>query len=712
MKKRYSALKLLMKPAMSLMSRLRFTWKFSLISSLFILPLLVLGIGLIAELKFQTDQISTEVQGLRSIKEIYSVMQTAERYRDIFQLDENSQNQALLEKGSALKQQLEIQIADLKAPLSGFNSESLSKRYGDLVTLWAKIKSDPSPSRGVKAKYLHYNALVVSCKNLIKDTANTSRLVLDPEIETFLLINILTQQLPNATDSMGLGRAMGTLALNSGYINGELYELLDQSYVGLDRDFDIIVSSLAYSAEINPELLSPIDSKISKAVTSIQNLKEFLSINTIEAELLSMSWSEYFDGSSVYIDNVYELIFDAIPFTESLLERRRDLLQRNFIFISISTAVLLIIIFYLLAGMYFSITDTVKKFKEDAFKATDGDLTVIMRETTKDELSELATIFNHMILNIREVVTLVKGTSDDVISLSQRLNETARISQNAITTQQKDINNLAGEIQDVEKTAQDVFSQTQNNVNESDEIHGKSLNSVKSLEQALSDIQSLVQGIALSSENISKLDETGKEIEDVLMGIKTIADQTNLLALNAAIEAARAGEQGRGFAVVADEVRNLANNTVKSTEEISEKITNFNQSIREVVSSMDANQASAERTLASSNEVTHSLQDIQNAAEDIGKSSGNIADSSKTQNEMTVRANRHINTINDSVIQSTAVVEDVVKVTTELNSLTQQLSVLVGRFTVDGITTKEVTLNNNKLQGTSTAGQPDNLDLF
>jgi methyl-accepting chemotaxis protein len=712
MKKRYSALKLLMKPAMSLMSRLRFTWKFSLISSLFILPLLVLGIGLIAELKLQTDQISTEVQGLRSIKEIYSVMQTAERYRDIFQLDENSQNQALLEKGSALKQQLEIQIADLKAPLSGFNSESLSKRYEDLVTLWTKIKSDPSPSRGVKAKYLHYNALVVSCKNLIKDTANTSRLVLDPEIETFLLINILTQQLPNATDSMGLGRAMGTLALNSGYINGELYELLDQSYVGLDRDYDIIVSSLAYSAEINPELLAPIDSKIDKAVTSIQNLKEFLSINTIEAELLSMSWSEYFDGSSVYIDNVYELIFDAIPFTESLLERRRDLLQRNFIFISISTAVLLIIIFYLLAGMYFSITDTVKKFKEDAFKATDGDLTVIMRETTKDELSELATIFNHMILNIREVVTLVKGTSDDVISLSQRLNETARISQNAIMTQQKDINDLAGEIQDVEKTAKDVFSQTQNNVNESDEIHEKSLNSVKSLEQALSDIQSLVQGIALSSENISKLDETGKEIEDVLMGIKTIADQTNLLALNAAIEAARAGEQGRGFAVVADEVRNLANNTVKSTEEISEKITNFNQSIREVVSSMDANQASAERTLTSSNEVTHSLHEIQNAAEDIGKSSGNIADSSKTQNEMTVRANRHINTINDSVIQSTAVVEDVVKVTAELNSLTQQLSVLVGRFTVDGITTNEVALNSNKQQEARTASQPDNLDLF
>lgn len=161
------------------------------------------------------------------------------------------------QKGEKIKHDFEEKISNLEAYILVLNSESLTQLYKILTDLWVSIKNNPSPSRGITAKYQDYNALVVAGRGLIKDTANTSRLVLDPEIESFLLINILTQQLSKATESMGLGRAMGTLALNSGYINSELYEMLDQSYVGLDRDFDVIVTSLAYSAEVNPDLLNP-----------------------------------------------------------------------------------------------------------------------------------------------------------------------------------------------------------------------------------------------------------------------------------------------------------------------------------------------------------------------------------------------------------------------------------------------------------------------
>ena len=705
------------RPAMTLMSRLRFPWKFGLVISLFTLPLLVLGVGLISELRSQTHHIDNEVHGLESIKAVYELIQKAERYRDLAAQISNDQDVTLLDKVAQAKKRVETEQVELKVLLDHFESDFLTRRYEALIRLWASVHKGTASMRSVKSQYDHYDTFVASCRDIIKDIANTSKLVLDPEIESFILINILIEQLPVITKSMGLGRAMGSLALNSGYINSEMYDVLDEVYLGLEHDFDALVASLAYSAESNPDLLEPIDQYIASGVNSVQEMKFYMSENTIESEQLTLPWDEYFDASSVYINNVYTLIFKTIPFTENLLEQRRSVLMKNFIIISVSTFILLMIIFYLFAGMYFSITNTVKQFRQDALMATKGDLTVVMSESSQDELSELSKAFNHMIRNIQEVVILVKGTADDVVSLSHTLGDTAKVSRQAITAQKEDIHELTDEINNVAKSTEEVVEQTQHNMKEADVIHEKSLKSVASLEQALNDIQNLVNGIANSSEKIAQLDQTGQDIEDVLLGIKTIADQTNLLALNAAIEAARAGEQGRGFAVVADEVRNLASNTVKSTEEIGEKIDNLGRSIREVITSMEGNQKAAKRTLQSSDEVTDSLKEIKLASEDIGKSSTDIAHSSQVQNDMTVRANHHIQTINESVVQSTEVVGNVVSVTTELNSLTHQLSVLVKRFKVDEHSDVEIEplpqqVGAETLSSEKPPEGDDNVDLF
>lgn len=705
------------RPAMALMSRLRFPWKFGLVISLFTLPLLVLGVGLISELRSQTHHIDNEVHGLESIKAVYELIQKAERYRDLAAQISNDQDATLLDRVAQAKKRVETEQVELKVLLDHFESDFLTRRYEALIRLWASVHKGTASMRSVKSQYDHYDTFVASCRDIIKDIANTSKLVLDPEIESFILINILIEQLPVITKSMGLGRAMGSLALNSGYINSEMYDVLDEVYLGLEHDFDALVASLAYSAESNPDLLAPIDQYIASGVNSVQEMKFYMSENTIESEQLTLPWDEYFDASSVYINNVYTLIFETIPFTENLLEQRRSVLMKNFIIISVSTFILLMIIFYLFAGMYFSITNTVKQFRQDALMATKGDLTVVMSESSQDELSELSKAFNHMIRNIQEVVILVKGTADDVVSLSHTLGDTAQVSRQAITAQKEDIHELTDEINNVAKSTEEVVEQTQHNMKEADVIHEKSLKSVASLEQALNDIQNLVNGIANSSEKIAQLDQTGQDIEDVLLGIKTIADQTNLLALNAAIEAARAGEQGRGFAVVADEVRNLASNTVKSTEEIGEKIDNLGRSIREVITSMEGNQKAAKRTLQSSDEVTDSLKEIKLASEDIGKSSTDIAHSSQVQNDMTVRANHHIQTINESVVQSTEVVGSVVSVTTELNSLTHQLSVLVKRFKVDEHSDVEIEplpqqVGAETLSSEKPPEGDDNVDLF
>jgi methyl-accepting chemotaxis protein len=507
--------------------------------------------------------------------------------------------------------------------------------------------------------------------------------VLDPEIETFLLIDVLSQRLYHGTKNMGIARAMGSYALNQKYLSNEVYEELDNTYIELGRDNEIISGSFAYITESNPELLTALQDDIDTSIYSMLTLQHYMSENIIEAMELNIDWHEYFDNVTGMTNGVYHLVDKLIPFTDELLVKRLDTLQMRLFSIAFFTLSLLCVIFYLFTGMYYSVTRTVSTFSDDAQLATKGDLTVIMREESNDELRQLSSAFNRMIQNIREVVVLVKGTSMDVVSLSDTLTHTTDLSRQAIKQQRQDTQDLTAEIQNVANSTEHIVEQTSSNSVLAKNINDKSEQGLSKLQQALDAIQTLATSISESSNTITKLADIGQEIESVLEGIKAIADQTNLLALNAAIEAARAGEAGRGFAVVADEVRNLASNTVKSTEDINDKISSLKSCIGEVVSSMERNQEAAQNTITSSDEVTHSLRDIHNSAVEIENSSSKIAEGAKQQHTITNSANQHIHTIAEAVEQSMTVVDNVVQVSKEFNSLTQQLSMLVGRFKVE-----------------------------
>lgn len=677
--------KLVFVPAARVMGRLKFVWKFVLISSLFLVPLCMLAWGFIAEVNQQTRQVHAEIQGLKALHQVYALIRLAEQFRDLSTVTRANQDDALRTEVDALKQQVHGQLGQLQIQLAELGSESLNQRVGHVQTLWQNLQQSSSGAQGgVRTQYQYFDAFVLAARELIADTANGGKLVLDPELETFLLINILTQHLHTSTDNLGLARAMGAYALSQKYLSSEIYDELDKVYVGLSHDHDVIAASFAYSAEENPELLKPLQGDINATLTAILNLQLYISQNTIEATQLDLPWQEYFARITQGTDQVYQLADKLIPFIENILRQRLAALHQKLLIMVLGTSGLLLIIFYLFAGMYLSITRTVAHFSRDALRATQGDLTVVMRQESNDELRQLSIEFNNMIRNIREVVMLVKGTSLDVLALSQNLSHTTDLSRVAIQRQQQDTHELTGEIQSIADSTGQIVQQTDNNAGLAEAINNKSVQGLEKLEQAHTAIHLLVKNISESSNNIFKLADIGKEIEAVLSSIKGIADQTNLLALNAAIEAARAGEEGRGFAVVADEVRNLASSTVKSTLEISDKIARFTQCIDEVMGCMQKNQQSAQRTIASADEVTAALRDIHAAAANIQVSSSTIAGDARQQNNLTANAHHHIQTIDHAVGQSMQVVESVVKVSREFNSLTQQLSMLVGRFQVDG----------------------------
>ncbi|MBA1210730.1 methyl-accepting chemotaxis protein [Pseudomonas psychrotolerans] len=309
-----------------------------------------------------------------------------------------------------------------------------------------------------------------------------------------------------------------------------------------------------------------------------------------------------------------------------------------------------------------------------------GQLSVRVEARSHDEIGELARSFNQMADALASTVEQVRGSSRAVTERSQQLSQLSDQTLRRSAEQSSQIDSMASAVEEFSATAQNIADGMQRTERLVQENAQQTRTGTQAMQGASGALEQIADSLASTAELIKGLDGRSQQIGGIIGVISGIAEQTNLLALNAAIEAARAGEQGRGFAVVADEVRQLAGRTSEATREISQMIGAVQGETQRAMGAIDEGNRLMEQGLARNADVAQALRSIdQQVAEAVEQFSG-IAQATAEQSTTATALSRNIQAIAvDNAAQRDAA-EVLAGTAGELRHLAEDLSAEVGRF--------------------------------
>lgn len=311
---------------------------------------------------------------------------------------------------------------------------------------------------------------------------------------------------------------------------------------------------------------------------------------------------------------------------------------------------------------------------------SNSDLKERIELTSKDEIGKTASAFNNMLSNFQGIVTEIRGSTNQLINAASSMDNITNETSAGVNNQNLQVEQVATAMNEMTSTVLEVSNHANDAALAAQSADNEALQGSQSLQKTIGSIHTLVSELKNNGEVISQLEQESVNIGSVLDVIKNIAEQTNLLALNAAIEAARAGEQGRGFAVVADEVRTLASRTQESTLEIENMIDKLQSKSQKAVETINKSQTSAENTAKDASKTEHSLDAITKAVTTINQMNTQIANAAREQSAVAEEINSNIVAISGISQNTMEGAQQTLNASAEVSNLAAGLSKLVTQF--------------------------------
>jgi len=327
-----------------------------------------------------------------------------------------------------------------------------------------------------------------------------------------------------------------------------------------------------------------------------------------------------------------------------------------------------------------NISEVVMSLREMA--SGQGDLRKRLESRQQDEVGELVNEFNRFVAKLQGIIREITDSVGSLNNAAQQMSVVTTESRDGIVKQQVDIDQVATAMNEMSATVHEVARNAMDAAGAAKEADDEAANGKQVVSQAVGTIDKLATDVDEAANVIHQLAQDSENIGTVLDVIKAIAEQTNLLALNAAIEAARAGEQGRGFAVVADEVRTLAQRTQQSTQEIQEIIEKLQAGAEKAERVMKASREQAQTSVDESSRAGTSLMSITDMVARINDMNTQIASAAEEQTAVAEEISRSIVAINDVAVQTSQSSDQLQQASEGVSAMATQLHGLVAKFTV------------------------------
>jgi methyl-accepting chemotaxis protein len=665
-----------------LMNKLSYAKKFGVISLTFFIPLLLLSYAIINQTYQSIQKTSIEQESLTAVNDLLLIVDQASNYRDIGSV------QIILSNKDHLTDVAEQLESSLYKNINAFTSKHKGTVVANVVSSkladWRKSLSRVSENRQtvITDQFKTYNKVVNEILFVANNAAQASGISLDTNQNVQLLLNLVITDYPAYAESLGFAHSVGVFSIAQVYLNANIYDTLNDVYDSMDSTIRSINQSHTSLLKEN-KMFSDLFSKIFPEVENdFSDLLSKLDEEVISANNINIKWKEFSDFYLTKIKKVSLVREIAFNQLNSILEDRKNNLTQKLIVVAVAIALVMLLIVYLYAAFFWSVRSTVGEFHSAAHKISAGDMRVRVSVASKDEMGELTSEFNIMVENIHSLMQAVQGTSAEVSSAMEKVGKNAKQSECAANEQLAQTEQVASAITEMAATAEEVNRQSGEAADSAAQATDQADQANKVVSETLSQITALADEIMRSTEVINTLSENSENIASMLAVIKGIAEQTNLLALNAAIEAARAGEQGRGFAVVADEVRTLASRTQTSAQEIDEVMMSIHSGINNAVEVMGNSHVMAQDTVESSSQVRVALEKIVRMVSTISQINGQISTSASEQTQVARTIDENVVKINDLGRDTVSDAQHTVAAIKEVIQLTESLQEKMERFQV------------------------------